>query len=402
MFFQKAIDDLQFDDIKNFCDQYEEGYRVEYKSNFDQNVRKNVAKMVSAFANSRGGIIILGVETDGNKAKFPIKGFERPDNEEIRLTMQNMCRQSIYPAIFPAIKEIDTEIEGNIIVIIYVEESIEAPHAIENSTKVYIRTGDSSTPYNLADIKLLENLFSKKQQSYKLMDNFESSLQQLAFSSEMFDFEVEPYFEIVISPLFPNQSITSKESIYSFCRWARIEKDSVERGLFEAKYLRRINAGILSIVKPDSFININEHGFYGLIMRCKSKKECVPPGSSNTVSLLNFFQFCSETTYSILLMNEFYNRINWYGNTLVKIKLNNIKNWLLNISDYHDVDKRCLNLKSKAEIQVDTITMQDDYAGLIANILKDLIWPFNQSVDNFSHEYIKQLVDKYLKDHRLM
>ena len=39
------------------------------------------------------------------------------------------------------------------------EESIEAPHAIENSTKVYIRTGDSNTPYDIADIKFgLKNI----------------------------------------------------------------------------------------------------------------------------------------------------------------------------------------------------------------------------------------------------
>ena len=78
MFFDKSIEDLTFDNISEFCNSHSEGYRVEYKSNFDQNVRRNIPKVVSSFANAHGGILIIGISTDGNQAITPLTGFIPP------------------------------------------------------------------------------------------------------------------------------------------------------------------------------------------------------------------------------------------------------------------------------------------------------------------------------------
>ena len=49
------------EDRRAFCSRLSERLRVEYKMNFDDRVRKALPKIVSSFANSSGGVLILGV-----------------------------------------------------------------------------------------------------------------------------------------------------------------------------------------------------------------------------------------------------------------------------------------------------------------------------------------------------
>ena len=56
--FTKSIDQIIFDDIKDFCDsEIPENIRLDYKSDFSaSNEKKQIAKLVSAFANTQGGV----------------------------------------------------------------------------------------------------------------------------------------------------------------------------------------------------------------------------------------------------------------------------------------------------------------------------------------------------------
>jgi predicted HTH transcriptional regulator len=49
--------------IRAFCAKFDEAYRIEYKSTFDTNVRDKIPKVVSSFANSHGGVLVVGVDT---------------------------------------------------------------------------------------------------------------------------------------------------------------------------------------------------------------------------------------------------------------------------------------------------------------------------------------------------
>ena len=69
--FTKVAADITFSDIEDFCRKFGEGVRVEYKQEI-----KHIPKIVSSFANTLGGIFIIGVETDqNNNVIFPIKGI---------------------------------------------------------------------------------------------------------------------------------------------------------------------------------------------------------------------------------------------------------------------------------------------------------------------------------------
>ena len=125
--------------IRNFCRQFNENIHVEYKQNFDGNVRNSLAKIVSSFANSLGGVLILGVSAPNGVPVESIEGFDKP-NDELRLTIQNICLQSLNPPVLPKIMEVESDTTGEVFVVIEIAESEAASHAIENRTKVYVRT----------------------------------------------------------------------------------------------------------------------------------------------------------------------------------------------------------------------------------------------------------------------
>ena len=69
--FTKPIDEITFEDVESFCKEWSESVRVEYKR--ELNVKKHIPKVVSSFANTYGGIFLIGVEADNDNqhAHFP-------------------------------------------------------------------------------------------------------------------------------------------------------------------------------------------------------------------------------------------------------------------------------------------------------------------------------------------
>ena len=57
--FTKSAADITFSDIEEFCREFGEGVRVEYKQEI-----QHVPKIVSSFANTLGGIFIIGVQAN--------------------------------------------------------------------------------------------------------------------------------------------------------------------------------------------------------------------------------------------------------------------------------------------------------------------------------------------------
>jgi predicted HTH transcriptional regulator len=54
--------------VRDVCLRFNEGLRVEYKSTFDANVRDKLPKVVSSFANSQGGVLVVGINTTNGVA----------------------------------------------------------------------------------------------------------------------------------------------------------------------------------------------------------------------------------------------------------------------------------------------------------------------------------------------
>ena len=59
MLFTKPQNEITFADVKGFCREFGEGVRVEYKREI-----KHIPKIVSSFANTHGGVFVIGAETN--------------------------------------------------------------------------------------------------------------------------------------------------------------------------------------------------------------------------------------------------------------------------------------------------------------------------------------------------
>ena len=207
--FTKLASDIEFDDIKAFCQEWGEGVRVEYKS-----VIANLPKVISSFANTQGGILIIGVQTDENsRAKPDIQGI--PNDGGIREQIEQSATDGIYPAIMPEV--IIRDVPGatdRVVVVVRVEESQQAPHAIQNSTKVYVREGSVTKPHELADIDRIEYLLKRREEPQKItrriLDRIGERVKSHCSHLDM------PNLELIARPVFPYRPLISPSRIFEF------------------------------------------------------------------------------------------------------------------------------------------------------------------------------------------
>ena len=96
---------------------------------------EQLAKEIVAFANARGGRILLGVEDDGR-----ISGIGRSDTQEWVL---NVFRDKVHPQIIPFYEEIALE-NNQRVAVITLSMGTAKPYAVRHNNRedIYIRMGD--------------------------------------------------------------------------------------------------------------------------------------------------------------------------------------------------------------------------------------------------------------------
>jgi predicted HTH transcriptional regulator len=130
-----------------------ENFKIEFKRQFSS-VEK-IAKELIAFANTKGGMILFGVDDDGT-----IYGVESEKSEAdlIYEAAHDYCE----PPIEPIVQVI--ELNKKDIVVAIVEESRIKPHRLQDykrtttrDAKVYIRVNDKSVIASREVVKILES-----------------------------------------------------------------------------------------------------------------------------------------------------------------------------------------------------------------------------------------------------
>jgi predicted HTH transcriptional regulator len=133
-----------------------ESLTVEFKRKFTSEVK--IAKELIAFANSKGGYLIVGVDDDQT-----IVGV-RSEKEEIG-SLETVCRYYIDPPLEPKIEIVNIEYED--VVVVYVEESDSKPHRLtvdasgralekKHERPVFVREGNTTLQASKEVVKVLE------------------------------------------------------------------------------------------------------------------------------------------------------------------------------------------------------------------------------------------------------
>jgi hypothetical protein len=152
--FTKHVSQIEYDDIVDLVNvrKEREGYNLDYKADIGNpdKAKKELSKDISAFANSSGGYLILGIDKN-----YDFVGIE--DTIQSKSTdewINQILSSNIEPPVFyfdPRIIHLSES--KKVIVVIHVPESTRKPHIVREWNKYYIRVNDSSKSANHIQIR---------------------------------------------------------------------------------------------------------------------------------------------------------------------------------------------------------------------------------------------------------
>ncbi len=145
------LDKITFEDVQKFCArQIEEHGRLEYKRQLSSKDGPGAAaKIVSAMANTQGGIIIFGVEQEKAPSKKPeLQQDGGKLSESSRDAIAQACLDHLTPPmvtdIGPFLANPSDSKRGFIVIKVQPSEQI---HAMKGGSSIFLRLGDNSKPY---------------------------------------------------------------------------------------------------------------------------------------------------------------------------------------------------------------------------------------------------------------
>ena len=384
--FTKLEADITFSDIEDFCREFDEGVRVEYKREI-----QHIPKIVSSFANTSGGIFLIGVETDStNSVILPIRGI--PKTSGIEEQIQQSALTGIYPAVIPEIIIREVPNTSNVIVIVRVDESPQAPHAIQNSTRIYIRTGSITQPYELAEIDRIEYMLKRRERSQEITQQILKRIEKRQKSSRVFNLSDSdtdsPYFDtrlpnitVAAYPVFPYRPIISTREIYDFA-----EKNRFLRRDYASNSMSRVAGGVFTqtLARIDgasyTYRELNE---YGIVYQRFSLRKLSNDFNPDGKKYLMPDQFIRKIGELIHLSQSFYQQCDYSGHIEVKVQLRRIfgEELMLEQEQFPEYIKRQRSYDS--EISASTqylprdLIKREKFIEVVEGLVGQLFWGFN-------------------------
>ncbi len=146
----KDINDISFDDVTQFCEQKVlEGVQLDYK----QKTPKDLAKHFATFSNTQGGLIIIGI---GENSKGLPTTYDGVPNEAKLVDQIHQFAANVTPLPTYSARTTDEQ-NGNVFVLVHIDEGAAAPYTTLNDPTVWIRTGNISTPASRDELLRLAN-----------------------------------------------------------------------------------------------------------------------------------------------------------------------------------------------------------------------------------------------------
>ena len=255
MIYTKAINEITWSDIENFCNQrITEGLHLDYKRDFPNNLEKTI----SAMANTFGGIILIGViEDEQSKPVLPIAGIDFIKGLEERVW--NIILTNITPIVQPEITVALNQDNTKAIVLIRINQSHQAPHAISNNEMVYLRTGNVTLLEKRANLGELEWLQNQRRRSVslrkKIIEDANDRFKHF-FNIRMGETKIVGQVSFSICPIFPKEMLLSPPDLN------RLYNDIRERNFHYALPLPEHRSRGTIIQNGSILSEINENNSY--------------------------------------------------------------------------------------------------------------------------------------------
>lgn len=336
---------------------------------------------MSSLANTLGGIVIFGVETDeNNMAILPIEGM--PGLLGIEERIVESAFTGINPPVTPEVKVYDVPSKtGNIVVLVRVNESPEAPHAIQNSTKVYIRVGSTT---QLADIDRIEYMLKRREKPQELSDRIINRIEDRVADYWSLTIPSVPNLSLITRPVFPYRPLISPLEIYEYMRARQFIPFNDTAPDFGT---RQVIGGVCFVgIETLLYQEINEHGIiYMRRMLHKSPFDAVDKLKDGEQNEYLTLRELLEIHFKLIdeLAKDFYQRCQYLGDVEITAKLRDVGGEKLMFGDepHYDLIQSRPSLDSEISASIKCCARElmqfEEACNVIVNLLGQLLWGFS-------------------------
>jgi hypothetical protein len=360
-------------------------------------VRAQLPKIVSSFANSQGGVLVIGVPAVNGVPAPPIEGFALPPREELPLTVQNICLQNIQPPVLPRTEVVQSDAPNKVFLVIEVDESAESPHAIENSRQVYVRTGSAANRYDLAEVDLIIALIARRREPLERRDRILGLAEE---RSHQIVSRSGPYLQVSACPQFPRTALSSFEEAWEFL----LPTTMSGGGIVPANSMKRVPDGAASLTYPNpprvpaQYVELSKYGLL-YCARQFSRVQLVA-GSPEELHFLGLFQILLRLTGTA---ERFYAARGYRGNLLIRASVHGVQGQVMRfvtptgpffLEPETADDFRCFtdNVTAERLIGVDQFRLRR--VEVLTEILSEITWAFWQSNRDFPTARLRASVER--------
>lgn len=171
--FDKDIEDLNEQELQKLIDNsISEGWYIEFKADIPKKPSKidgsKIVKSISAFANTKGGWLFYGVQSNDKNIATNLCGIDFTEYNNIADQISQIIASNIAPKPIYHFKTVPLQ-SGNFVFVIKIEESPTPPY-ISSQGVIYQRENNESNP--VKDRYIIEKLTDKTNDYYEAIERF--------------------------------------------------------------------------------------------------------------------------------------------------------------------------------------------------------------------------------------
>jgi hypothetical protein len=338
--------------------------------------KKQIAKEISAFANTHGGIILVGVGEKDRKPKLPIDGIENVRGLNEKVT--SIALKNIYPPVFPEIQvcEFGDNLE-KVVVVIRVQESDETPHTVERR----------------APFEEIEWLMNRRK---KAVENRERLLRRAEerFNNQPTRQNFNAFQSVSVIPVFPHAPLVALEKLSDIADKSKVSVHNRDFPL--TSQYKTAHESIIDEAQYSAFLNYTEINLFGLIFSKQSLWE------NHNEKIVNPSEVACLVKGVLRFSLNFYEKIGYLGLISINLSLEGINEGILantssimrskplerplGSSDFDDF----ISLERKVTVY----ELSERFDEIAAEgLYNEFLWSFG--VDNDRHR--KELIDNIYK-----
>lgn len=405
MLYTKQIEQITWEDILEFCNQkIPEGTTLDYKQDFPKNLHKTIA----AFANTIGGIILIGIEEDDdNKPILPLKGitFERGLSERV----YNIVLTNVTPPTFPEINVCKNSEGDKAIIVIRVHQSHQTPHAINDNTQVYLRTGNRNNFEVLAKIDEVFWLNNHRQKSLELREFLIKETEErfnkiidinrkkiIAERAATKFINPECWLKLIITPIFPKETFTSppelKNKLENFFVFDYFQT-SDEFPITESRFNNPFSQDSV-ILKAfwDTYAYYTEYNVFGLFYYRQNLLEGFNSRDGEPKKIFRLNEVLARLDQFIDSAQKFYRVLGYNGYIRFIFSIQNPSEYAL-ISPSGQYTLTTFENKIDYQIDLSQQIFYENRIDIIFDCISRLTWAYNINVS-------KEFVEKYYEKNK--